>query len=268
MSIGKRLKETREEKKISLKEVQENLKIRTRYLEALESDNFDIIPGEAYVKAFIKSYANFLGIEHQELIMEYQRIKDEEKQLLEEMEEKDTKPSFYFRNKTLISSIIITILIIVIAFLIYYILENRSTVINVQNSGEILRTSEENNFEINNQYDEVFYDTSYREDNEIAKSIRENEEEILEKEKDLLDKNDEVYEEIEIIVTDKTWIQVLVDGENVFEGTLYNGDSKTYKYREDISLKIGNAAGILVKKDNELLGPWGEHSEVIKKVIQ
>ena len=266
MSIGKRLKETREEKNISLRVVQDNLKIRTRYLEALENDNFDIIPGEAYVRAFIKSYANFLGIDHQELLSEYQKLKNQENQLFEEMDEKETESSFRTRNKTLLSSIIILILIIIIAFLAYYIFNIRTNEIGLQsnsnlsnNTVDIFTDREDNNMLKNNHFD-----ISVIEDN-----IGDNEEQLIDKEVEVLFEEDtEEYKELELIVTEESWLQLLVDGENVFEGTLYKGDSRIYKYKNNISLKIGNAAGIQVKKDNELYGPWGERSEVVKKEIQ
>lgn len=61
MTIGEKLKEAREKKGLSFQEIQDAIKIREKYLEALENNDFDVIPGEAYVRAFIKSYGNHLG---------------------------------------------------------------------------------------------------------------------------------------------------------------------------------------------------------------
>ncbi|NLM96086.1 MAG: helix-turn-helix domain-containing protein [Halanaerobiaceae bacterium] len=272
MSIGKRLKECREQKNISLREVQDNLKIRIRYLEALENDNFDIIPGEAYTRAFIKSYANFLGIDHQELLAEYQKIKEEEeKQLLENMEEQEKKTSLLAGNKTLLSSIIIIlVLVIIIAYLVYYIfnIRNRETGVHPANN---VSTNIDNIFINRGDIDlseNNSLDISVMENNELENYIGDNDEQIFEIDEEILSEKDIEEKEIELIVTEETWLQIIVDGKNVFEGTLYKGDNRIYRYKDSISLKIGNAAGLQVKKDNEIYGPWGERSEVVKKVIQ
>lgn len=62
MEIGKVLQEARINKGISLKDIEEATNVRTRYLEALEDENFTIIPGEFYVKGFLRIYAKYLGL--------------------------------------------------------------------------------------------------------------------------------------------------------------------------------------------------------------
>ena len=49
MTIGEKLKEAREKKGLSFQEIQDAIKIREEYREALENNDFDVIPGEAYV---------------------------------------------------------------------------------------------------------------------------------------------------------------------------------------------------------------------------
>ncbi|WP_139037439.1 helix-turn-helix domain-containing protein, partial [Bacillus pumilus] len=59
--LGKRLVEAREEKGMSLEDLQTVTKIQKRYLLAIEQGNYDIIPGKFYVRAFIKQYAEAVG---------------------------------------------------------------------------------------------------------------------------------------------------------------------------------------------------------------
>ncbi|MDI3269670.1 MAG: DUF4115 domain-containing protein [Bacillota bacterium] len=61
-SVGQKLKETREAKGLTLRDVQEATKIRLRYLEALESGHWDVFPGRVYVRGYIRAYAQFLGL--------------------------------------------------------------------------------------------------------------------------------------------------------------------------------------------------------------
>jgi cytoskeletal protein RodZ len=72
ISIGTKLSETREKLDKSLKDAEKETKIRSKYLEALEANKFTLIPGDAYVKIFIREYANFLNIDPAPLIKEYE----------------------------------------------------------------------------------------------------------------------------------------------------------------------------------------------------
>ena len=77
-NIGTLLKETREEKKISLEEAHEGTKVSIQHLQYLEENNFKFLP-ETYVKSFLKTYANFLGLNAGELVQEHQKDVEEEK---------------------------------------------------------------------------------------------------------------------------------------------------------------------------------------------
>lgn len=61
--IGETLKKAREELGQSLKDVEEATKIRARYLEAMENDDFDALPGAVYARGFLKTYANYLDLD-------------------------------------------------------------------------------------------------------------------------------------------------------------------------------------------------------------
>ncbi len=61
--IGTRLKAAREAKGLSLEDVQQALKIRSRYLEAIEAGELGEIPGLVYARGFIRTYARYLGVD-------------------------------------------------------------------------------------------------------------------------------------------------------------------------------------------------------------
>jgi len=73
--IGRRLQAARLAKGITLEEVEEQTRIRKKYLEALESGRTVLIPGEVYVKGFLRSYGNFLGLDGDALVEEYKARK-------------------------------------------------------------------------------------------------------------------------------------------------------------------------------------------------
>jgi cytoskeletal protein RodZ len=61
--LGKYLREAREAKGLSIDDVQELTKIQKRYLEAIEEGNYEILPGQFYVRAFIRQYAETIGVD-------------------------------------------------------------------------------------------------------------------------------------------------------------------------------------------------------------
>ncbi|NEY21207.1 helix-turn-helix domain-containing protein [Bacillus ginsengihumi] len=69
--LGNRLKEARKAKGISLEDLQNITKIQKRYLKGIEEGNYDSMPGAFYVRAFIKQYAEAVGIDANELLEEY-----------------------------------------------------------------------------------------------------------------------------------------------------------------------------------------------------
>ncbi|MGG6431873.1 RodZ domain-containing protein [Anoxybacillus sp. D401a] len=69
--LGKRLKEAREQRHMSLDDLQEITKIQKRYLIAIEQGNYVIMPGKFYVRAFIRQYAEAVGLDADELFEQY-----------------------------------------------------------------------------------------------------------------------------------------------------------------------------------------------------
>ena len=71
--LGQALKEAREAKGMTLDDVQDLTKIQKRYLAAIEAGEYDKLPGNFYTRAFMKSYAEAVGLDPRELFAEYSR---------------------------------------------------------------------------------------------------------------------------------------------------------------------------------------------------
>jgi cytoskeleton protein RodZ len=69
--IGRRLRSAREGLGITLEQAEDETKIRRKYLEALETANEADIPGEVYLKGFLRTYGNYVGLDGTELVEAY-----------------------------------------------------------------------------------------------------------------------------------------------------------------------------------------------------
>ena len=69
--IGNSLREARLRQGLEFVEVEQATKIRGKYLRALEDEQFDILPGQTYVKGFLRTYAEYLGLDGQLYVDEY-----------------------------------------------------------------------------------------------------------------------------------------------------------------------------------------------------
>jgi cytoskeletal protein RodZ len=69
--IGNTLREARIRRRLSITDVENVTKIRSKYLEALEENDFEVLPGPTVVKGFLRSYALFLKVDPELLLYEY-----------------------------------------------------------------------------------------------------------------------------------------------------------------------------------------------------
>ena len=71
--IGQTLRETRMRNRIDITEVEAGTKIRAKYLRALENEEWELLPGPTFVKTFLRSYADYLGLDSRQLVEEYKQ---------------------------------------------------------------------------------------------------------------------------------------------------------------------------------------------------
>ncbi|BDR60229.1 helix-turn-helix domain-containing protein [Lactobacillus xylocopicola] len=71
--IGEKLQHAREAKGFSIEDVEKATKIQSRYLIAIEQNDFAKLPGDFYVRAFIRQYAQIVGLDGKQLLSEYHK---------------------------------------------------------------------------------------------------------------------------------------------------------------------------------------------------
>lgn len=120
--LGEKLKKARENKGYSIREVSEKTNITPKFIEALEEEDYSAFPSETYTIGFLRSYAEFLNFDPDEIVKEYKGLKLQNSDSPLEELTKATKPKFEvtpgFVRNTLILLIIISSI-----FLIYKIFQ-------------------------------------------------------------------------------------------------------------------------------------------------
>jgi cytoskeletal protein RodZ len=115
LTLGERLSKTRSEKRITLSEVSRSAKIQMKYLEYLENGQYEKLPADVYVKGFIRSYAQYLGMDENYLIKLYER----EKEIHNNVKKEDPKKSFSSPIK--FSSLVITPKAIIAVLIVFFV---------------------------------------------------------------------------------------------------------------------------------------------------
>jgi len=78
ISIGEQLKTTRERLGLDLERVSGDTNIAKRFLAAMEEENFTVFPGDPYVIGFIRNYAEYLGLDSNELVAAFKNMRIQE----------------------------------------------------------------------------------------------------------------------------------------------------------------------------------------------
>ena len=69
--IGNTLREARVRRSITLQQVEEDTKIRVKYIQAMENEDFDVMPGATFVKGFLRTYSEYLSLDPEVMLDEY-----------------------------------------------------------------------------------------------------------------------------------------------------------------------------------------------------
>jgi cytoskeletal protein RodZ len=115
--FGEYLKKERESRSISLEEISKSTKIRKVFLEAIERSDLDKLPPDVIVKGFLRSYAEYLGLDMVDVVLRFQNhleyLRNEE-----EIEYPPYKKSYLSKSYLVI---LILILVFVFGFFMFVI---------------------------------------------------------------------------------------------------------------------------------------------------
>jgi cytoskeletal protein RodZ len=119
-SLGNKLKTARESRNETYDEVSFKINVATRYLKALESEDFSVFPGEVYALGFMKNYGEYLGLDTEKLLGLYSAMKLQEQPMPTEL----LKPQLQFPVKPLLTIFGVLVLLALIGGGFYLVLKN------------------------------------------------------------------------------------------------------------------------------------------------
>ena len=121
-SFGEQLRLAREARGITLREISEQTRISTRYLEAIEADDYKRLPGGIFNKSFIKAYAKYIGFDEKEALDAYARTARDQGSSPDDDVSTPYQPRVYTdgNSRSPIVTLLLTILILAILSLGVY----------------------------------------------------------------------------------------------------------------------------------------------------
>ncbi len=221
LGVGATLRNRREEKGITLEEAQENTFILKRYLEAIEEEKWNELPGEAYTIGYLRVYSSFLGLDPEPIIASFKERERNEKKVHQNFQKKPKSGTINSRKIRTVRIFLFTCVIAAAALGITLILYNsttisdQSTTIEAQQAGNNIASTES---------------TETEEETLLEESPPPPEPQTL---------------SITLLPEDLAWIEVESEGKTVFRGILIPG--KKYLLRSSTPITVVGREGNRVK---------------------
>ncbi|GBF32780.1 hypothetical protein DCCM_0976 [Desulfocucumis palustris] len=220
-----------------------DIKIRLKYLEALENEDYGVLPGKAYEKGFLKNYAQYLGLNPNEVIAAYlneQRVEEEpEPDVIEA-----PPPVKSGNGKRLVLGLLLAGVVLVVG--VFAILPS----LQEKEPGQSGRQE------------------NYVAEKEQTPAPNGNKENIPGESENQAPSAEVQPEGVDITlnVTDRaSWMLVVVDGQTQFTGEVAPGQSKSFHGQERIWVKLGNAGDVNVNFNGEDIGVLGQRGDVVAR---
>jgi len=245
VEIGKALKEAREMQNLSLEQVEEKTKIRRKYLQALENEQYDILPGQVYAKAFLKSYAKFLNLNVEEVMAAYAQVGLKERSTEQETKKDTTEKApmstspklrtnshtrSHTKSRTWVYVGTILASIVLLVSVLYYANAQKKDQLQPPVDGQAAQSVEQQ---------PTAQEPTTKQTEGLTLTFN--------------------------IAKDSCWMRVVVDGTPAFQGELQAGQTQEFTGKEKISFTLGNAGVVQVKLNGEELGYLGEEGAVINR---
>lgn len=276
ISLGIFLKKSREERHIELDEVVEATRIRRHNLEAIENEEWSKLPSQVFIKGFLKSYAEFLGLDKETVIHHYLRTSSFEKTTPEALKK--------IRPQLIRPYLIIIIPVLVLALIVALIYLNKRNIsvtdkafqyFGTQSPGEKMEGIVEK--EDNKEQDEREKETLLLEDKIVVDEVNKTtlkskpvDDTIVLEDSTIPVKREEEKKPLlpRLILTanvkSRTWIAISIDDTSVKEYLFQPGQTPQWTAEKGFNILVGNAGGIEFSLNGKEIGNLGAKGQVVR----
>lgn len=304
MTLGEKLRKLRGDKRMSLGEISRVTRIQASYLEYLENGEWSKLPADVYVRGFLRSYADFLGVDERILLKSYEKEKGIMKNLEKNNKNKKEKPdpvrisSFVFTPRKILVSVVV-ILVIFGAWFLYRELNSFTSAPSLVILGPQNNYETDDNFVfiegltekdaavfVGGQVVFVNDDGKFREKLNLQPGInlidikainkfeKETEKNITVKSNQLLpsesNKNESEINENVLLKMDlrvdpgPVWLSVTADDRVVFSGNMLTGAVQSFSAQNKIVISSGQGNATFVTLNGQDLGVLSEEPGAVK----
>lgn len=270
-TLGAKLRSTRESKGITLEEAHKKTKLSINVIRALEEDDLSSF-SPIYAKGFLKIYAKFLGIEPSNLLQEYNKVFTKQQNIAEVKKEQyvHNKESISIKKRSLdlrlklfhISpKVKIYLVRIILAFiLVFFIILGINFLKNIFSKvSKTLTTKKQTVVKIK---EEAIKETAKPKSSSLKSTNQEEK-----KQNTHLRSEASSLVRIGLKARKDTWVQIKVDGKNVFQGTLRKGSVESWQAKNKIILSVHNANDIDLDFQDKQLYPLSHKKQAMKNIV-
>lgn len=246
-AIGNRLKEAREKKAISLDEVHAKIKIHPRIIQILEEEKFEKLPSPLFAKSFLRSYAEFLEVNPEEIVDAYDKQGKKpapEQTLYIKTQDEKIREAGGFQKLGPLPKLIVAVLLCVGAILFISKNFHHWTEFISARSTKSVKSE-------NSSKKEVVAAQASRASNEWLRSPELGNFPKIGAKQPL---------NLKIKALDNVWVHVTCDGKVLFQSILKKGATESWSADKSIQLWSGNSASMSLTLNGAQLGSPGKGS--------
>lgn len=248
-AFGDNLRRERELRGVTLAEISESTKISKRWLQALEDEQFELLPGGVFNRGFVRAYAHFLGINEEQAVADYVVASNEqqppEDRFPLEIHEKPDAPKQKPR-RSLVPLLLAVIAVVLAVGGWTFWMKHKSA---PQSNSGVQRNSSPVASQPSQTADTASANSGEQQ-NVAAGKIGQ--------------ATQDVSGSFSVVIkaTKSSWISIAADGKTIWEGILDADNEREVTANKQLVLKTGNAAGTEVSYNGRTLGALGKDNEV------
>ena len=268
--IGRVLEMARKQRGLTLEEAEHATKIRKRYLDGLEREDFGVLPDAVYARGFLKTYANYLGLDGEELAREMRdrrrsrrdrsvaygapKTSEFDKPLINpgELTGKERRSISW---GTVLNLLVALLLLAAVVGSLYYV------GLGAQSAGEDPEPRPP-------AQEDAANDSQPRAGQPRAGGAPPGEDEVdgaPDRPQPAAAPQPETLSVVVSVDGDPSWLSVLADGRLAYEQIAQPGFSQSFEAEREVSIKTGNAGAVGVEVNGQDLGKLGESGEVLTR---